>query len=184
MNSSKIIAGVDEVGRGSLIGSVFSAAVILSKNSSDPDLRDSKKLSVKKRIKIANKIIKESISVSIGLATKEEIDLINIHNATLLSMKRAIENLRIKPDCVLVDGLYIPEVTMQCRSIVGGDNKIPEISAASILAKVARDFEMDFIHTKFEMYNIGKNKGYATRQHREAIACFGKTIYHRDSFME
>ena len=184
MTSSKIIAGVDEVGRGSLVGSVFSAAVILSDDTRITNLKDSKKLSANKRIKIANDIIKKSIAVSIGCSTKEEIDAINIHHATLLSMRRAIENLRLKPDIIYVDGLFTPKVDIQCEAVVGGDSKIAEISAASIVAKVARDFDMDFIHRKYEMYNIKKNNGYGTREHMEAIEHFGKTIYHRDSFVK
>ena len=184
MKSRKIIAGVDEVGRGSLIGSVFSSAVIFQESKSFLDLKDSKKLSEKLRIKLANKIVKQSLCISIGIATKDEIDSINIHNATLLSMKRAIHNLCIKPDFVQVDGLFVPETEIESESIVKGDSKIPQISAASIIAKVARDFEMDFLHNKFKMYNLKKNNGYGTRQHIEAIECFGKTIYHRDSFIK
>ena len=105
------------------------------------------------------------MAVSIGCSTKEEIDAINIHHATLLSMRRAIENLRLKPDIIYVDGLFTPKVDIQCEAVVGGDSKIAEISAASIVAKVARDFDMDFIHRKYEMYNIKKNNGYGTREH-------------------
>ena len=184
MKSSKIIAGVDEVGRGSLIGSVFSAAVILSDKVPFTELKDSKKLSEKIRIKLANKIIERSLCVSIGVATKDEIDSINIHNATLLSMKRAIYNLYVKPDFVQIDGLYVPKTEIDSECIVQGDNKIPQISAASILAKVARDIEMNYLHEKFEMYNFKQNNGYGTRQHLNAIECFGKTIYHRESFIK
>ena len=184
MKSSKIIAGVDEVGRGSLIGSVFSAAVIFNNESLFSELKDSKKISEKTRIKLANKIIKQSLCVSIGVATKDEIDSINIHNATLLSMKRAISNLNIKPDSVQIDGLYAPETEFHSECIVRGDSKIPQISAASILAKVARDIEMNYLHDKFEMYNFKQNNGYGTRQHFNAIECFGKTIHHRESFIK
>ena len=184
MKSRKIIAGVDEVGRGSLIGSVYSAAVILPDDGSSLKLKDSKKLSEKSRVKLANSLIKESVSISIGIATKDEIDSINIHHATLLSMKRAVYNLNIEPDLVLVDGLYQPEVGIDCESIVQGDSKVEQISAASIIAKVARDYEMNFLHDKFEMYNFKKNNGYGTRQHLEAIQSLGKTIYHRESFVK
>lgn len=182
MQSRKIIAGVDEVGRGSLVGSVVSAAVILSDNTSTEEFKDSKKLAEKKRIAIANNIIKTSLSVSVGIATKEEIDSINIHNATLLSMKRAINNLYVKPNLVLVDGIHSPDIDIECRSIIKGDDKIKQISAASILAKVTRDFEMNYIDTRYPMYSLKDNKGYLTRQHKQAIESFGKTIYHRDSF--
>ena len=184
MKSRKIIAGVDEVGRGSLIGSVYSAAVILPDHGSSLKLKDSKKLSEKSRVKLANSLIKESVCISIGIATKDEIDSINIHHATLLSMKRAVYNLTIEPDLVLVDGLYQPEVGIDCESIVQGDSKVEQISAASIIAKVARDYEMNFLHDKFEMYNFKKNNGYGTRQHLEAIQSLGKTIYHRESFVK
>ncbi len=184
MKSSKIIAGVDEVGRGSLIGSVFSAAVILNNVASFSELKDSKKLSEKIRSKLASKIIKQSLCVSIGVATKDEIDCLNIHNATLLSMKRAIYNLHVKPDFVQIDGLYAPETEIESECIVRGDSKIPQISAASILAKVARDYEMNYLHDKFELYNFKQNNGYGTPQHIKAIECFGKTIYHRESFLK
>ena len=184
MKSRKIIAGVDEVGRGSLIGSVYSAAVILPYHGISVKLDDSKKLTGKSRIKLANRIIKESICISIGIATKDEIDSLNIHHATLLSMRRAIYNLNIEPNLVLVDGLYEPKVEIECKSIVKGDTKIEQISAASIIAKVARDYAMDFLHNKFKMYNFKKNNGYGTRQHLEAIETLGKTIYHRESFIK
>ena len=184
MKSRKIIAGVDEVGRGSLIGSVYSAAVILPTNGFSMEIKDSKKTTGKSRIKIANSLIKESVCISMGIATKDEIDSINIHNATLLSMRRAVYNLVIEPDLVLIDGLYKPEVEIDCECIVKGDNKVEEISAASIIAKVARDSEMDFLHDKFKMYNFKNNNGYGTRQHLEVIESLGKTIYHRESFIK
>ncbi len=184
MKSRKIIAGVDEVGRGSLIGSVYSAAVILPDHGSSLRLKDSKKLTGKSRIELANSIIKESICISIGIATKDEIDSINIHHATLLSMRRAVYNLNIRPNLVLVDGLYEPKIEIDCESIVKGDNKVEQISAASIIAKVARDSEMVFLHDKFKMYNFKKNNGYGTRQHLEVIESLGKTIYHRESFIK
>ena len=184
MKSRKIIAGVDEVGRGSLIGSVYSAAVIFPDHGFSLKLNDSKKLTVKSRIKLANRIIKESMCISIGVATKDEIDSLNIHHATLLSMRRAVYNLNIKPNLVLVDGLYEPKVEIECEHIVKGDSKVEQISAASIIAKVARDYEMDFLHDKFKMYNFKKNNGYGTREHLEAIESLGKTIYHRESFIK
>jgi len=183
MKSSKIIAGVDEVGRGSLIGSVYSAAVILDKKYRIDNLMDSKKISDKKRRILANQIVMRSLSVAIGIATKDEIDSINIHQATLLSMKRAISNLNITPDSVYVDGLYCPDITISCNAIVKGDEKIAEISAASIIAKVARDNEMIYLNKFFEIYQFDKNKGYATPKHLETISCLGKTIHHRESFL-
>ena len=184
MKSRKIIAGVDEVGRGSLVGSVYSAAVILPDSGFSLELRDSKKLSGKSRLKIADSLIKKSVCISIGIATKDEIDSINIHHATLLSIRRSVYNLNIVPDLILVDGIYRPEVEMDCECIVHGDSKVHEISAASIIAKVSRDYEMDFLHDKYKMYNFKKNKGYGTRQHLDAIQSLGKTIYHRESFIK
>tara|TARA_B100001059_G_scaffold162828_1_gene162332 strand:+ start:1597 stop:2151 length:555 start_codon:yes stop_codon:yes gene_type:complete len=184
MKSRKIIAGVDEVGRGSLIGSVFSAAVIFNPDIYIENLADSKKISPKNRLKLSNKIIMDSMCVSIGIATKDEIDAMNIHHATLLSMKRAINNLVIKPNEIYFDGMYVPDLNIKSHAIVKGDSKIREISAASIIAKVARDNEMIYLNSKFEIYKLIKNKGYGTREHLDAISCFGKTIYHRESFLK
>ena len=184
MKSRKIIAGVDEVGRGSLVGSVFSAAVIFQPWINIENIVDSKKLSPKNRIKLSNNIIINSLCVSIGVATKDEIDNINIHNATLLSMKRAVDNLRIMPDKIYFDGLYVPDLNIESHAIVKGDSKIREISAASIIAKVARDNEMTHLNRKFKIYDFIKNKGYGTSHHLQAISLFGKTIYHRESFLK
>jgi len=183
MKSRKIIAGVDEVGRGSLVGSVFSAAVILKNDQSNIEFKDSKKLTEKKRILICDKIINLSICVSIGVATKDEIDSMNIHHATLLSMRRAINNLTVRPNLILIDGLHVPKVDICCQAVVKGDTKINEISAASIVAKVARDFEMNFLHERCQMYNFNQNNGYGTEKHLRAIECYGKTIYHRNTFI-
>ena len=184
VKSRKIIAGVDEVGRGSLVGSVFSAAVIFEPSIYIENLVDSKKLTKKNRIKLSNIIITNSLSVSIGVATKDEIDDINIHHASLLSMKRAVENLSITPDKVYFDGLYVPDLNIESHAIVRGDSKIREISAASIIAKVARDNEMTHLNKIFSIYDFIKNKGYGTPRHLEAISFFGKTIHHRESFLK
>jgi len=184
MKSRKLIAGVDEVGRGSLIGSVFSAAVIFKPDTYIKDLKDSKKIIPKNRLKLSNDIIIDSLCVSIGIASKDEIDEMNIHHATLLSMKRAINNLFIQPHKIYFDGLYVPDLNIESHAIVKGDSKIREISAASIIAKVARDNEMIHLHNKFEIYKFNKNKGYGTREHLDAISCLGKTIHHRDSFLK
>ena len=184
MKSRKIIAGVDEVGRGSLVGSVFSAAVILHPSISIENLADSNKISSKNRIKLSNSIIINSLSVSIGVATKSEIDLMNIHHATLLSMKRAVDNLSITPDKIYFDGLYVPDLNIESHAIVKGDSKIKEISAASIIAKVARDNEMAHLNKAFTIYDFTKNKGYGTPHHLQAISFFGKTIHHRESFLK
>ena len=142
MKSRKLIAGVDEVGRGSLVGAVFSAAVIFKPDTYIKNLKDSKKISPKNRLKLSNNIIIDSLCVSIGVASKDEIDEMNIHHATLLSMKRAVDNLSIQPHKIYFDGLYVPDFKIESHAIVRGDSKIREISAASIIAKVARDNEM------------------------------------------
>jgi ribonuclease HII len=184
MKSRKLIAGVDEVGRGSLIGSVFSAAVIFKPDIYIKDLKDSKKISPKNRLELSNNIIIDSLCVSVGIASKDEIDQMNIHHATLLSMKRAINNLFIQPHEIYFDGLHVPDLNIESHAIVKGDSKIREISAASIIAKVARDNEMIHLNNNFEIYKFIKNKGYGTREHIDAISCLGKTIHHRDSFLK
>ena len=184
VKSRKIIAGVDEVGRGSLVGSVFSAAVIFQPSIIIENIVDSKKLSPNNRIKLSNNIIVNSLCVSIGVATKDEIDDINIHHATLLSMKRAVDNLRIIPDIIYFDGLYVPDSNIESHAIVKGDSKIREISAASIIAKVARDNEMAHLNKAFKIYDFIKNKGYGTPHHLQTISFFGKTIHHRESFFK
>ena len=184
MKSRKVIAGVDEVGRGSLVGSVFSAAVIFKPSICIENLVDSKKLSPKNRIKLSNIIITNSLSVSIGIATKDEIDDINIHHATLLSMKRAVDNLSIMPNKIYFDGLYVPDLNIESHAIVKGDSKIKEISAASIIAKVARDNEMTHLNKRFTIYDFMKNKGYGSPHHLQTISLFGKTIHHRESFLK
>ena len=184
MKSRKIIAGIDEVGRGSLIGSVYSAAVIFNDGELISNLTDSKKITAKNRSYLANIIIDKAAAVSIGIATRDEIDSLNIHHATLLSMKRAIDNLPIKADLVLIDGKYAPETKIETRTIIKGDNLVQQISAASIIAKVARDNEMFFLSNKFTQYKFAHNKGYGTKHHLSTLVCFGKTIYHRESFLK
>ncbi len=184
MESRKIIAGVDEVGRGSLVGSVFSAAVIFQPTIYIENLVDSKTLSPKSRVKLSNNIITKSLCISIGVATKDEIDDMNIHHATLLSMKRAVDNLSIVPNKIYFDGLYVPDLNIESHAIVKGDSKIREISAASIIAKVARDNEMAHLDKMFRIYDFIKNKGYGTPHHLQAISLFGKTIHHRESFLK
>ena len=182
MNKKKLIAGVDEVGRGSWIGPVFSAAVILKKKINKNLLKDSKKISPKKRKQLANYIKKNSI-YSIGKASIEEIDKLNILQATLLSMKRAINNLKYKPGIVLIDGSHAPKKLMyHCKTIIKGDQKIPVISAASIIAKVARDNYITKLAKNYIPYSWHTNFGYGTKRHLKAINKFGITIHHRRSF--
>jgi ribonuclease HII len=178
----KIIAGVDEVGRGSLIGPVYSAAVILNNKINKKKLKDSKKLSKKNR-EILEKYIKKNSFWAIGSASLIEIEKINILNASLLAMKRAIKKLKKKPQLVLIDGNKIPIISnYRLKSIIKGDQKIPEISAASIIAKVSRDRLIAKISKKFNRYSWDKNAGYGTKYHIAAIKKFGITKHHRKNF--
>ena len=182
MNKNKLIAGVDEVGRGSWIGPVFSAAVILKKNINKNLLKDSKKISAKERKQLANYIKKNSI-YSISKASIKEIDKLNILQATLLSMKRAINNLKHKPNIIFIDGTHAPKNTSyHFKTIIRGDEKIPAISAASIIAKVARDKYITRLAKNYISYGWHTNFGYGTIKHLNAINKFGVTIHHRKSF--
>ena len=178
----RIIAGVDEVGRGSLIGPVYAAAVILNKKINKKELKDSKKLSKIKR-EILAKYIKKNSIWAIGSASLKEIEKINILNASLLAMKRAIIKLKKKPTLVLIDGNKLPKMkNYKLKSIIKGDQKISEISAASIIAKVSRDRLVTNLSKKFIKYNWSKNAGYGTKDHLAAIKKYGITKYHRKTF--
>ncbi len=178
----KIIAGVDEVGRGSLIGPVYAAAVVLNKNINKKKLKDSKKLSKKNR-EILEKYIKKNSSWSIGSASLIEIEKLNILNASLLAMKRAIIKLKKKPTLVLIDGNKLPKMkNYKLKSIIKGDQKTSEISAASIIAKVSRDRLVTNLSKNFKKYNWSKNAGYGTKDHMVAIKKYGVTKLHRKTF--
>ena len=178
----KLIAGVDEVGRGSLIGPVFAATVIFKNSINKKKIKDSKQLSKKKREDL-EKYIKKNSLWSIGSASLKEIEKLNILNASLLAMKRSITKLKIKPSIILVDGNKLPRINgYNLRSVVKGDQKISEISAASIIAKVARDRLIKKISNKFKKYSWDKNAGYGTQNHIRAIKKFGITKYHRKTF--
>ena len=178
----KIIAGVDEVGRGSLIGPVYAAAVILNKSVNKKILKDSKSLTKTKR-EILSKYIKENSIWAIGKASVKEIEKINVLQASLLAMKRAIKKLKKKPSLVLIDGNKLPEIkNYNLRSIVKGDQKIPSISAASIIAKVTRDKVITTLGKKFKGYYWDQNYGYGTKQHLRAIKTLGITNQHRKTF--
>ncbi|WP_392537040.1 ribonuclease HII [Legionella sp. 227] len=175
-----LIAGVDEVGRGTLAGAVVTAAVILKKPVEG--LADSKKLSAKKRELLSVQIKEQALAYAFGRAEVDEIDTLNIHHATLLAIKRAVEALPIQPDQVLVDGIHLPKLSIPCKAIVQGDNLIPEISAASIIAKVFRDAEMAALDAIYPGYGFAEHKGYATVAHREALNRLGPCMIHRRSF--
>ena len=177
-----IKAGVDEAGRGPLAGPVVSAAVILNPQSYLIGLNDSKKLSADKRQSLSNEIKIHSLSWSIGIATSQEIDDINILRASLLSMERAIKNLSEVPEKVIVDGQYIPEIDVPCEAIIRGDSIEESIMAASILAKVERDKIMLELDKKYPNYGFGQHKGYPTKLHLEALRDFGPCSEHRQSF--
>ena len=178
----QVIAGVDEVGRGSLMGPVFAAAVILDKKINKKLLKDSKTLNKNEREKLA-KYIKQNSTWSLGKASVKEIEKLNILNATLLAMKRAILNLKKKPKLILIDGNKTPEIkNYNLKSVVKGDKKIPSISAASIIAKVSRDPLVKNLSKKFNKYYWETNCGYGTKKHLVAIKKHGITIHHRKTF--
>ena len=178
-----LICGLDEAGRGPLAGPVYAAAVILGPDFDTEGLSDSKKLSETKRYSLAAHIKKNALTWSVGICSASEIDEINIHQATLLAMKRAIEGLSgytsIK---VMVDGLFCPQVDFPCEAIVKGDDKVAEISAASIIAKTERDLKMIEIDKIYPGYQFKKHKGYPTKLHIEMIKSEGLCEYHRKSF--
>jgi len=178
----KILAGVDEVGRGSLIGPVYAAAVILNKSINKKLLKDSKSLTKDQREEL-DKYIRENSIWSIGQASINEIEKINILHASLLAMKRAILKLKKKPSLVLIDGNKLPDLkNYKLECIIKGDQKIPSISAASIIAKVSRDRFITKLSKQFNNYGWDTNSGYGTKEHLRAIRKFGITKYHRKTF--
>lgn len=178
----EIVAGVDEAGRGPLCGPVVAAAVILDPKSPIAGLNDSKKLTEKKRESLAVMIKKLSLAYNIGSASVEEIDQLNILQASLLAMQRAVNNLHIKPHKVLIDGNHCPCLSVPVQSIIKGDSKVDAIAAASILAKVSRDHEMLLMDQQWPCYGIAKHKGYPTKLHLQALNIHGPAPIHRRSF--
>jgi len=176
------VAGIDEAGRGPLAGPVVAAVVILDPNKPIEGLADSKKLTPKKRAQLFAEIKAKSIAWGVGYATAAEIDEINIHHATLLAMQRAYGEMNFEVEQVFVDGLYCPKLLSRCTAIVKGDQKVPVISAASILAKVTRDTEMEDHHKNLPQYGFNQHKGYPTAQHIAALKKFGPCILHRKSY--
>ena len=182
MFKKKRIAGVDEVGRGCLAGPVFSAAVILNEKINKKDIKDSKKIPFKKRILLAKYIKKNSI-YAIGTASVHEINKINILNASLLSMLRALNKLKLKPSIAYIDGLFAPKnIKIKYRTFIKGDEKIASIAAASIIAKVSRDLFMIKLAEKYPKYNWHKNFGYGTNDHLNGLKKYGVTKHHRKKF--
>ena len=178
------IGGADEVGRGPLAGPVVCAAVILPKNSNIIGIDDSKKLSAKKREELYDKIIADAISYSIEYVFEDEIDDINILNATKKCMSKAINNLSVKPDIMLIDALTGLDIKCESRAIVHGDAVSYCIGAASILAKVSRDRFMDALDEKYPVYGFKQNKGYGTKQHIDALYKYGPSEVHRKTFLK
>lgn len=177
----KLICGIDEVGRGPLLGPVVASAVILPVNYYNKDIKDSKKLSEKKREDLYNIIMRDAISVGIGIVNESIIDEINIYEATKVAMRSAIDNLSIKPDYVLIDAMKL-DIDVPSLSIIKGDNKSESIAAASIIAKVTRDRLVDKIDTEYPMYDLKHNKGYGTKKHIDGLKKYGPCKYHRFTY--
>ena len=175
------IAGVDEVGRGCLAGPVFAAAVILNNGIDTKYIKDSKKISFNRRIELSDYIKQNSI-YALGTATVEEINKINILNASLLSMKRALSKLRLKPTMVYIDGLFAPNINIKYKTFIRGDEKIKSIAAASIIAKVSRDLFMIKLSKKYPKYCWHRNFGYGTKDHLTGLKKYGITKHHRKKF--
>lgn len=178
-----VLCGVDEAGRGPLAGPVFAAAVILPFGIVIPGLNDSKKLTEKKRDALFDIICEKAVSYGIASASEQEIDEINILNASMLAMRRAVEKLRVLPDLALIDGNRAPELFCPARTIVKGDAKSASIAAASILAKVSRDRVMLQMAETYPEYEFAKHKGYPTKLHYEKLAQFGACPIHRKTFL-
>ena len=182
MYRSEYVAGVDEVGRGPLAGAVFAAAVILNPLSTIEGLRDSKILTVKKRAALDLEIRSKAVAFCVAEASVEEIDRLNILWASMLAMERAVAGLSIQPDSALVDGNRVPSLSCPAQYVIGGDDKITAIAAASIVAKVARDRAMEALDDQYPEYGFARHKGYPTRHHLAVLRRLGPTPIHRMSF--
>ena len=179
----KIEAGCDEAGRGCLAGSVYAAAVILPENYQNELLNDSKQLTEKRRYQLREIIERDAVAWAVGIVTPEEIDKINILNASILAMHRALDQLKVRPEAIIVDGnRFKPYQKLPYTTIVKGDGKYLSIAAASILAKTYRDDYMNGLAKEYPLYDWLSNKGYPTKKHREAIKLYGITPYHRKSY--
>ncbi len=179
----KVIAGIDEAGRGPLAGPVVAAAVILPPEYENPEIKDSKQLTARKRDDLCEVIKQVALSTGIGVVEASVIDTVNIFKATLIAMREAVTNLSLTPDYLLIDGKCCIFVPMPQEAIVKGDSLSVSIASASIVAKVTRDRIMEIYHRQFPQYNFLQNKGYATGEHREAIKKYGRCKIHRRSFV-
>ena len=181
-NDVKFLAGVDEVGRGPLAGPVVAGAVILDENKPIDGLRDSKCVTASRRARLFDEIQQKALAWSVAFATVEEIDNINILQATLLAMQRAVEALQPTADYVLIDGNRCPELSCPSRAIIKGDSRVAAISAASIIAKVTRDREMQVLDARYPGYGLARHKGYPSKAHIEALEVLGASPVHRRSY--
>jgi ribonuclease HII len=179
---SRLICGVDEAGRGPIAGPVVAAAVILDPRRPIPGLKDSKLLAPRRREALAIAIRQDARAWAVASATVEEIDRLNILQATLLAMRRAVERLEVDPDEAWIDGDHCPRLACKARAVIGGDRSVPQISAASILAKTARDAEMLRLHGRYPHYRLDRHKGYPTPEHLALMAQHGVCEIHRRSF--
>lgn len=184
IRNGRIICGVDEAGRGPLAGDVYAAAVIFDEDTVIDGINDSKKLSEKKREVLFDEIIEKAKAYCIAKATIEEIEQLNILNAAMLAMKRAVEGLKIKPQLALIDGNKSPDIDIPAQTVIKGDAKSQSIAAASILAKVARDRYMKELDEKYPQYQFSKHKGYGTKLHYEMIEKYDISPVHRSSFLK
>ncbi len=183
LHSGVVEAGCDEAGRGCLAGSVYAAAVIFPSDYSNEEITDSKKLTARQRYALRSIIERDALAWSVGVATAQEIDEINILRASILAMHRALDGLEVRPQAIIVDGnRFAPYQGLPFKTIVKGDGKYLSIAAASILAKTYRDDYMERLHAEFPCYSWDKNKGYPTKAHREAVRSYGTSPYHRLSF--
>jgi ribonuclease HII len=178
----RMVAGIDEAGRGPLAGPVIAAAVILPPGYEHPEITDSKKLSPRQRERLYGVIQQDAVSIGIGIIEAPEIDILNILRATLAAMKEAVLELSPTPDYLLIDGLNRIDLAIPQETIIRGDSRSISVASASIVAKVSRDRLMEMYHRQFPQYNFLRNKGYGTREHREAILRFGRCKIHRRSF--
>ena len=176
------VAGVDEAGRGPLAGPVVAAAVVFVSGETIPGIDDSKRLTPPRRVRLSLCIRRTAVDWAIGAATAGEIDLMNIHNASLLAMRRAVLGLRERVDYAYIDGRFFPDIPIPGESVIGGDQCIPVVSAASILAKVSRDRQMVWLDRSYPQYGFNRHKGYPTRFHRSVLETLGPTPEHRMSY--